>query len=167
MPFTDAEVERYARQLVLKEIGGQGQQALKAARVLIVGAGGLGAPAALYLAASGVGRIGLVDADVVALSNLQRQVLFTTADVGKPKTVSAAGHLAALNPHVEIVSYPVMLTAPLAWRWLGPWSPAPSAAGPARSGCSRAGHATAVWSRRRRRMRRSAPWSELSARWPG
>jgi len=109
MPFTDAEVERYARQLVLKEIGGQGQQALKAARVLIVGAGGLGAPAALYLAASGVGRIGLADADDVALSNLQRQVLFTTGDVGKAKTAAAAERLAALNPHVEIVSHPVML----------------------------------------------------------
>jgi len=111
MPFTDAEVERYARQLVLKEIGGQGQQALKAARVLIVGAGGLGAPSALYLAASGMGRIGLVDADVVALSNLQRQVLFATSDVGKPKTAASAERLAALNPHVEIIAHPVMLTA--------------------------------------------------------
>jgi len=110
MPFTDDEVERYARQLVLKEIGGQGQQALNAARVLIVGVGGLGAPAALYLAASGVGRIGLVDADVVALSNLQRQVLFTTADVGRPKTDAAAEQLSALNPHVEITAHPVMLT---------------------------------------------------------
>jgi molybdopterin-synthase adenylyltransferase len=111
MSFTDAEVERYARQLVLKEIGGQGQQALKAARVLIVGAGGLGAPAALYLAASGIGRIGLVDADTVALSNLQRQVLFTTGDVGRAKTTAAADRLAALNPHVEVVAHPLMLTA--------------------------------------------------------
>jgi molybdopterin-synthase adenylyltransferase len=111
MPFTDDEVERYARQLVLKEIGGQGQQALKAARVLIVGAGGLGAPAALYLAASGVGLIGLVDADAVALSNLQRQVLFTSRDVGKAKTAAAADRLAALNPHVEIIAHPLMLSA--------------------------------------------------------
>lgn len=111
MAFTDAEVERYARQLVLKEIGGQGQQALKRARVLIVGVGGLGAPVALYLAASGVGRIGLVDADEVALSNLQRQVLFGAGDVGKPKTAAAADHLNVLNPHVEIITHPVMLKA--------------------------------------------------------
>jgi molybdopterin-synthase adenylyltransferase len=110
MPFTDDEVERYARQLVLKEIGGQGQQALKAARVLIVGAGGLGAPAALYLAAAGVGCIGLVDADQISLSNLQRQVLFATTDVGKTKTAAATEHLTALNPHVEVIAHPVMLT---------------------------------------------------------
>ena len=78
MSFTDAEVERYARHLVLREIGGPGQQALKAASVAIVGAGGLGAPSALYLAAAGVGRIGLIDPDVVALSNLQRQVIYAT-----------------------------------------------------------------------------------------
>jgi len=102
MSFSDEEVERYARHLVLREIGGPGQQALKGARVLIVGAGGLGAPSALYLAAAGVGRIGLVDPDSVSLSNLQRQVLYATADDGAPKVARAASRLAALNPHVSV-----------------------------------------------------------------
>ncbi len=109
MSFSDDEVERYARHLVLREIGGQGQQALKAARVLIVGAGGLGAPAALYLAAAGVGTLGLADADVVALSNLQRQVLYDTSDVGRGKVMAAGRRLSALNPHVAIEPHPVML----------------------------------------------------------
>ena len=109
MTFTDKEVERYARHLVLREIGGPGQQALKAASVLLVGAGALGAPAALYLAAAGVGRLGLVDADVVALSNLQRQVLYTTPDVGRGKVVAAGERLAALNPYVALDPHPMML----------------------------------------------------------
>ena len=102
MSFSDAEVDRYARHLVLREIGGPGQQALKAAKVLIVGAGGLGAPAALYLAAAGVGRLGLIDPDTVALSNLQRQVLYGVDDIGALKVEAAARRLAALNPHVSI-----------------------------------------------------------------
>ena len=102
MSFSDAETERYARHLVLREIGGQGQQRLKAARVLIVGAGGLGSPAALYLAAAGVGTLGLADPDAASLSNLQRQVLFASADIGRAKVHAAAGRLQALNPHVEI-----------------------------------------------------------------
>ncbi|HEY5412436.1 MAG TPA: molybdopterin-synthase adenylyltransferase MoeB [Caulobacteraceae bacterium] len=109
MSFTDEEVERYARHLVLREIGGQGQQRLQAAKVLIVGAGGLGAPAALYLAAAGVGRLGLVDADSVALSNLQRQVLYGTADVGRGKVIAAGERLVAINPHVSIDPHPMML----------------------------------------------------------
>jgi molybdopterin/thiamine biosynthesis adenylyltransferase len=100
--FSDNEVERYARHLVLREIGGPGQQALKAAQVLIVGAGGLGAPAALYLAAAGVGRLGLIDPDTVALSNLQRQVMYGVADVGAPKIEIAARRLEQINPHVAI-----------------------------------------------------------------
>jgi molybdopterin/thiamine biosynthesis adenylyltransferase len=102
MMFSDDEVERYARHLVLREIGGPGQQALKAARVLVVGAGGLGAPACLYLAAAGIGRIVLVDPDVVDRSNLQRQVLYAEADIGRPKVEAAAQRLAGLNPHVTI-----------------------------------------------------------------
>ena len=102
MSFSDEEVERYARHLVLREIGGPGQQALKAARVLIVGAGGLGAPAALYLAAAGVGRIGIADPDTVSLSNLQRQILYRTGDEGAPKAERAADRLGELNPHVVV-----------------------------------------------------------------
>ena len=102
MSFSDEEVERYARHLVLREIGGPGQQRLKAARVLIVGAGGLGAPSALYLAAAGVGELALVDPDTVALSNLQRQVLYASADEGRGKVEAAAERLAALNANVRV-----------------------------------------------------------------
>ena len=102
MSFSDEEVERYARHLVLREIGGPGQQALKAARVLIVGAGGLGAPAALYLAAAGVGVLGLADPDIVSLSNLQRQVLFGVEDLNNPKVEVATRRLAMLNPNVRM-----------------------------------------------------------------
>ena len=108
--FSDEEVERYARHLVLREIGGPGQQRLKAAKVLVVGAGGLGAPAALYLAAAGVGVLGLVDPDTVSLSNLQRQVLYSTADIGRDKVDAAARALHQLNPHVEVEAHPVRLT---------------------------------------------------------
>ncbi|MDR7230762.1 molybdopterin/thiamine biosynthesis adenylyltransferase [Caulobacter sp. BE264] len=111
MSFSEAEVERYARHLVLREVGGPGQQKLKAARVLVVGAGGLGAPAALYLAAAGVGTIGLVDPDTVSLSNLQRQVLYATADVGRPKVEAATEHLRALNPNTTVETHPVWLNA--------------------------------------------------------
>lgn len=110
MSFSEPEVERYARHLVLREIGGPGQQKLKAAKVLIVGAGGLGSPAALYLAAAGVGQIGLVDPDTVALSNLQRQVLYVGADVGRAKTEAAAEHLAALNPDIRLIAINQALT---------------------------------------------------------
>jgi molybdopterin/thiamine biosynthesis adenylyltransferase len=102
MTFSDDEVDRYARHLVLREIGGPGQQKLKAASVLVVGAGGIGSPAALYLAAAGVGRIGLVDMDEVALSNLQRQVLFETGEVGELKVEAGARRLRALNPEVAV-----------------------------------------------------------------
>jgi molybdopterin/thiamine biosynthesis adenylyltransferase len=110
MSFSDEEVDRYARHLVLREIGGPGQQALKAARVLIVGAGGLGAPAALYLAAAGVGEIGLADPDTVALSNLQRQILYSGADIDRSKAEVAAERLAGLNPNVAVTPIAARLT---------------------------------------------------------
>lgn len=109
MSFTQDEIERYARHLVLAEIGGPGQQRLKAANVLIVGAGGVGGPAALYLAAAGVGRVALVDPDVVALSNLQRQIQFTFEDLGRSKVDVAAKGLRALNPYVEVEAHAVAL----------------------------------------------------------
>jgi molybdopterin/thiamine biosynthesis adenylyltransferase len=109
--LTKDEVARYARHLVLPEIGGPGQQRLKAARVLVVGAGGLGAPALLYLAAAGVGTLGIVDDDVVELSNLQRQVVHDTASVGTAKVDSAAATVARLNPHVVVEPHRQRLTA--------------------------------------------------------
>jgi adenylyltransferase/sulfurtransferase len=108
--FSAEELERYARHIVLREVGGPGQQKLKAARVLVIGAGGLGAPLLLYLAAAGVGTIGIVDDDGVALSNLQRQVIHRTDDVDILKTESAANAIRRLNPHVEVVSHVTRLT---------------------------------------------------------
>ena len=105
------ELLRYARHLTLAEIGLAGQQKLKAARVLLVGAGGLGSPAALYLAAAGVGTLGIVDSDVVDLSNLQRQVLHDTAAIGVAKTRSASQRIAALNPNVQVESFDERLTS--------------------------------------------------------
>ncbi|WP_332678007.1 HesA/MoeB/ThiF family protein [Brevundimonas sp.] len=102
MSFSDDEIERYARHLVLAEVGGPGQQRLKAARVGLVGMGGVGGPAALYLAAAGVGTLRLIDDDAVGLSNLQRQIAFATADVGRSKVEAGAEALGALNPHVRI-----------------------------------------------------------------
>ena len=109
--LSDEELERYARHLVLREVGGVGQTKIRQARVLIVGAGGLGSPAALYLAAAGIGKLGLVDDDTVSLSNLQRQVLFRTADIGRPKVEAGAGALKALNPGVQVETHATRLTA--------------------------------------------------------
>lgn len=103
-PFSNAELDRYARHIVLRELGGAGQRRLRAARVLVVGAGGLGAPVLMYLAAAGVGRITVADDDTVGLSNLQRQVIFSTADIGRPKVEAAAEALGRLNPHVGVTA---------------------------------------------------------------
>lgn len=103
MALTDEQLERYSRHILLKEIGLRGQKRLGEGSALIVGAGGLGSPAALYLAAAGVGRIGIIDPDVVDLSNLQRQVIHATPDLGRPKVESAAQKMRAINPEVEVV----------------------------------------------------------------
>jgi len=109
--LTDEELERYARHIVLREVGGPGQLALQRARVLVIGAGGLGAPVLLYLAAAGVGTLGIVDDDAVSLSNLQRQVIHGTPDLGRPKVDSAAALIGRLNPNVAIEPHAVRLTA--------------------------------------------------------
>jgi molybdopterin-synthase adenylyltransferase len=111
MSLLPEEVERYARHLVLRDVGGPGQAKLKAARVLVVGAGGLGTPLLQYLAAAGMGTIGIVDDDAVSLSNLQRQVIHATADVGRPKIDSAAAAVQRLNPHVAVEAHATRLTA--------------------------------------------------------
>ena len=111
MGFTNEQLERYSRHIILKEIGVKGQKKLLNAKVLIIGAGGLGAPAALYLAAAGVGTIGIVDADVVDLSNLQRQVIHTTADIGKDKVESAKETMQAINPDVNVITYKEYMTS--------------------------------------------------------
>lgn len=103
--FTDEQIERYSRHIILKEVGGRGQKKLLNGKVLIIGAGALGSPAALYLAAAGVGTIGIADSDVVEISNLQRQVIHHTPDVGKPKVLSAKEKMEAINPDVRVVTY--------------------------------------------------------------
>src|SRR4051795_670897 len=110
MPLTSDEIDRYARHLVLRDVGGPGQLKLKAARVLVIGAGGLGAPLIQYLAAAGIGAIGIVDDDAVSLSNLQRQVIHGTPDLGSPKVESAADAVARLNPHVKVTAISARLT---------------------------------------------------------
>lgn len=105
MDFTEEQLERYSRHIILQDVGVEGQQKIMAGKVLIIGAGGLGAPAALYLAAAGIGTIGLVDADRVELSNLQRQVIHFTPDVGKPKVISAKEKIEAINPDARVVVY--------------------------------------------------------------
>src|ERR1700731_1127787 len=104
--FSALEIERYARHIILRDIGGPGQQKLKRARVLVIGAGGLGSPLIQYLAAAGIGEIGVVDDDIVSLSNLQRQVLHGTADIGRAKAESAKAAIARMNPHGKVTALP-------------------------------------------------------------
>ena len=115
------ELERYARHIVLREVGGPGQAKLRNARVLVVGAGGLGAPLLLYLAAAGVGTIGIVDDDIVSLSNLQRQVIHATGDIGAPKVDSATAAIARLNPHVTVQGHQVRITGGNALELMAPY----------------------------------------------
>jgi len=119
--LTRDEVLRYARHLVLSEVGEQGQQRLKAARVLLVGAGGLGSPVALYLAAAGVGTLGIVDDDTVDATNLQRQILHGTSDIGRSKLASAAARIGDVNPYVVVEPHPVRLTSANALDIVGPY----------------------------------------------
>jgi adenylyltransferase/sulfurtransferase len=119
--FTEDQVLRYARHIILPNIGGEGQRKLMQAKVLLIGAGGLGSPAAMYLAAAGVGTLGLVDFDRVDLSNLQRQLLHDTDDVGRPKVESAKERLGSLNPNVEVIAHDVVLTSANAFEILEPY----------------------------------------------
>jgi molybdopterin-synthase adenylyltransferase len=111
MNLSDSQIERYSRHIILREVGPEGQERISGSSVLIVGAGGLGSAAALYLAAAGTGTIGLIDGDTVEMTNLQRQVIHFTADLGKPKVESAAEKIRALNPHVKIDIYNELLDA--------------------------------------------------------
>jgi len=111
LDFTEDEIRRYSRHILLQDVGGTGQARLKAARVLVVGAGGLGAPLLLYLGAAGVGTLGVVDDDTVDLSNLQRQVIHDESTLGLPKVDSAKARLAKLNPDVKVVTHPERLNA--------------------------------------------------------
>ena len=111
MVFTEEQLERYSRHIVLSEIGAKGQKKLLESKILIIGAGGLGTPVALYLAAAGVGTIGIVDEDVVDISNLQRQVIHNTLDVGKAKVLSAKESMKAINPYIKVNDYQTFVSA--------------------------------------------------------
>ncbi|MHC4186938.1 MAG: HesA/MoeB/ThiF family protein [Planctomycetota bacterium] len=111
MPLNEQQIERYSRHIILQEVGGTGQEKLLSSKVLIIGAGGLGSPAALYLAAAGIGTIGIVDADKVDLTNLQRQIIHHTEDVGKEKVISAENKIKAINPDVNVDVYNLRLVA--------------------------------------------------------
>lgn len=111
MDFTEDQIQRYSRHIILQEVGAEGQEKISNGKVLIVGAGGLGSPAALYLAAAGVGTIGIIDGDIVDLSNLQRQIIHFTQDVNRPKVLSAKEKMNQLNPDVNVITYHELLTS--------------------------------------------------------
>ena len=111
LSLTDAQIERYIRHIVLPGVGSEGQERIISGRALLIGAGGRGSPVAYYLAAAGVGTIGLIDDDVVSISNLQRQILHTTNDIDRPKVISAGEKLVSMNPECRVVTYQERLTA--------------------------------------------------------
>src|SRR5262252_7832379 len=119
MELTEQQIQRYSRHIILQDVGGKGQLRLSKAKVLLIGAGGLGSPAGLYLAAAGVGTIGLIDGDVVDLSNLQRQVIHQTVDIGKPKVDSAKAKMLALNPNITVETHMTRLSADNALEIIG------------------------------------------------
>ena len=119
IPDSEEQVTRYSRHILLPEVGGKGQQKIGQAKVLIIGAGGLGSPAAFYLAAAGVGTIGLIDGDIVDLSNLQRQIIHQTPDIGRSKVASAKAKILALNPNVAVETFDTRLTAENALEIIG------------------------------------------------
>lgn len=121
LDFTPEQIKRYSRHIILPEVGGKGQKKIQKAKVFIIGAGGLGSPVALYLAAAGVGRMGIVDSDKVEISNLQRQILHTTPDIGRPKTQSAKEKILAINPEVEVRLYEERLTAKNIMKIIAPY----------------------------------------------
>ena len=121
MNLTEEQTERYCRHIKLREVGEEGQKKMLNAKILIVGAGGLGSPAALYLAAAGIGHIGIVDADVADLSNLQRQIIHSTNDIGRPKVESAKEKMLAINPSIEITTYQEFLSSDNAQDIIAPW----------------------------------------------
>ncbi len=121
MEFTEQQIERYSRHIILPEVGGKGQKKLARAKVLVVGAGGLGSPVSLYLAAAGVGTLGIIDGDRVDLSNLQRQIIHHTPDLNRPKVLSAKEKIEALNPDVRVVAYEERLTAENALERFAPY----------------------------------------------
>jgi sulfur-carrier protein adenylyltransferase/sulfurtransferase len=120
-PFNEDQVQRYARHIILPEIGGAGQRKLLDAKVLCIGAGGLGSPVAMYLAAAGVGTLGILDFDRVDLSNLQRQIVHGTSDVGRPKVESAAARLRDLNPTIDVIEHDLLLSSENAFEVLEPY----------------------------------------------
>jgi adenylyltransferase/sulfurtransferase len=167
--FTPDQVARYARHLILPEVGGAGQRKLLGSSVLLLGAGGLGSPAGMYLAAAGLGKIGIVDFDNVDASNLQRQLLHTSKDIGRPKVDSAADTLRSLNPDVEVVPINEHLNSETAMRIFAPYDIIVDGTGWPCSTPPKAQGATAAFSRSRlRRARfRAAPRQACSASCPG